>query len=151
MERDIPGSYLRCLDKLYRAWRARWDLSPVIELRTDRLDYITDLVDRLDLSGRSSSTCSSPCRPASRSCLGPRAWARARPLAAITGLVRPQAPTAQGLVAGVLDKAQPEQLGRGGASVRSMPLAPLQARPNSPPIYLPPYAREINTLFYQCK
>ena len=42
-------SYLRRLDKLYRAWRARWDLSPVIELRTDRLDYITDLVDRLDL------------------------------------------------------------------------------------------------------
>lgn len=49
MEREIPVSYLRRLDKLYRAWRARWDLSPVIELRTDRLDYITDLVDRLDL------------------------------------------------------------------------------------------------------
>jgi deoxyadenosine/deoxycytidine kinase len=49
MERDIQVSYLRRLDKLYRAWRARWDLSPVIELRTDRLDYITDLVDRLDL------------------------------------------------------------------------------------------------------
>jgi deoxyadenosine/deoxycytidine kinase len=30
MESDIPVSYLRRLDKLYRAWRARWDLSPVI-------------------------------------------------------------------------------------------------------------------------
>jgi deoxyadenosine/deoxycytidine kinase len=37
------------LNELYDEWRARYTLSPVIELETDRLDYLTDLVDRLDL------------------------------------------------------------------------------------------------------
>jgi deoxyadenosine/deoxycytidine kinase len=49
MEIDVPLDYLKSLNKLYDAWRARYTLSPVIELETDRLDYLTDLVDRLDL------------------------------------------------------------------------------------------------------
>ena len=49
MESDLPDAYLRRLEKLYGNWRARYALSPVIELATDRLDYITNLVDRLDL------------------------------------------------------------------------------------------------------
>ena len=49
MERDIPDAYLRRLEKLYAGWRSRYTLSPVIELATDELDYVTDLVDRLDL------------------------------------------------------------------------------------------------------
>ncbi len=49
MEAAIPTSYLSGLNKLYDDWRARYDLSPVIELPTDRLDYLTDIVDRLDL------------------------------------------------------------------------------------------------------
>ena len=49
MEIDVPTAYLTSLNKLYDEWRGRYDLSPVIELETDRLDYLTDLVDRLDL------------------------------------------------------------------------------------------------------
>jgi deoxyadenosine/deoxycytidine kinase len=49
MEREIPTEYLSRLNKLYAEWRARYTLSPVIELDTGKLDYLTDLVDRLDL------------------------------------------------------------------------------------------------------
>ncbi len=49
MESEIPTDYLRRLEKLYAAWRARYDLSPVVELATDKLDYLTDIVDRIDL------------------------------------------------------------------------------------------------------
>ena len=30
-------------------WFKRYDLSPVLVLETDRLDWLTDLVDRVDL------------------------------------------------------------------------------------------------------
>jgi deoxyadenosine/deoxycytidine kinase len=49
MERDIPPDYLRRLNRLYDDWFRRYDLSPAITLETDRLDWMTDLVDRLDL------------------------------------------------------------------------------------------------------
>ena len=49
MEMQVPTAYLTALNKLYEEWRARYTLSPVIELDTGRLDYLTDLVDRLDL------------------------------------------------------------------------------------------------------
>ncbi len=49
MEADIPDSYLRNLNALYEEWFERYRLSPVLTLSTDRLDYITDLVDRIDL------------------------------------------------------------------------------------------------------
>ncbi len=49
MERDIPSDYLRRLNRLYDAWFRRYDLSPVLVLETDKLDWMTDLVDRLDL------------------------------------------------------------------------------------------------------
>ena len=49
MEIDVPGDYLKSLNTLYDEWRGRYSMSPVIELETDRLDYLTDLVDRLDL------------------------------------------------------------------------------------------------------
>jgi len=49
MEMEIPTGYLRALNGLYDEWRARYSLSPVIELDTGSLDYLTDLVDRLDL------------------------------------------------------------------------------------------------------
>ena len=49
MEMQVPTSYLKALNELYDEWRARYTLSPVIELDTGRLDYLTDLVDRLDL------------------------------------------------------------------------------------------------------
>jgi deoxyadenosine/deoxycytidine kinase len=49
MEKDIPTSYLSRLNRLYEDWYARYRLSPVVTLSTDKLDYLTDLVDRLDL------------------------------------------------------------------------------------------------------
>ena len=49
MEIDVPTAYLSALNKLYEEWRERYALSPVIELDTGSLDYLTDLVDRLDL------------------------------------------------------------------------------------------------------
>ena len=49
MEQQIPTEYLTRLNKLYDEWRGRYTLSPVIELPTDKLDYLSDLVDRLDL------------------------------------------------------------------------------------------------------
>ena len=51
-EQDIPAEYLRRLNRLYEEWFARYDLSPVLVLETDKLDYLTDLVDRVDLFER---------------------------------------------------------------------------------------------------
>lgn len=48
-EQAVPLSYLRRLNTLYGEWFARYDLSPTLELQTDQMDYITDLVDRIDL------------------------------------------------------------------------------------------------------
>lgn len=49
MEIDVPTAYLQRLNALYEEWRGRYALSEVIELDTGSLDYLTDLVDRIDL------------------------------------------------------------------------------------------------------
>ncbi|MBI3181967.1 MAG: deoxynucleoside kinase [Myxococcales bacterium] len=49
MEREIPTSYLSRLNALYEEWFESYKLSPVLALPTDKLDYLTDLVDRADL------------------------------------------------------------------------------------------------------
>jgi len=51
-EQDIPAAYLRRLNVLYEDWYARYELSPVLRLEIDKLDYLTDLVDRVDLFDR---------------------------------------------------------------------------------------------------
>jgi deoxyadenosine/deoxycytidine kinase len=51
-EQEIPAGYLRRLNRLYDDWFARYELSPVLVLETDKLDYVTDLVDRADLLER---------------------------------------------------------------------------------------------------
>ena len=48
-EQAVPTSYLRRLNNLYEDWFKRYDLSPTLILETDNMDYVTDLVDRLDL------------------------------------------------------------------------------------------------------
>jgi deoxyadenosine/deoxycytidine kinase len=48
-EKAIPTTYLRRLNSLYEDWSKRYQMSPVVVLSTDRLDYLTDLVDRIDL------------------------------------------------------------------------------------------------------
>ncbi len=51
-EQAVPAAYVRRLNKLYEDWFERYDLSEVITLDTDRLDYLTNLVDRIDLFRR---------------------------------------------------------------------------------------------------
>lgn len=48
-EKNIPVDYLRKLNRLYEIWIQNYKLSPVITLSTEKMDYITDLVDRIDL------------------------------------------------------------------------------------------------------
>jgi deoxyadenosine/deoxycytidine kinase len=55
MERDVPQSYLKRLDRLYNDWIASYDMSEVLVLETDELDYIHDLVHRLDVMRRIES------------------------------------------------------------------------------------------------
>jgi deoxyadenosine/deoxycytidine kinase len=52
MERDVPLSYLKRLDRLYETWIGSYDMSEVLVLETDELDYIHDLVHRLDVMER---------------------------------------------------------------------------------------------------
>ena len=52
MERDVPLSYLKRLEGLYEQWIANYDMSDVLVLESDELDYIHDLVHRLDVMQR---------------------------------------------------------------------------------------------------
>ena len=52
IERDVPQSYLKRLDRLYEEWIASYGMSEVLVLETDELDYIHDLVHRLDVMRR---------------------------------------------------------------------------------------------------
>jgi deoxyadenosine/deoxycytidine kinase len=49
MEQDIPLSYLKRLDRLYENWIANYNLSKVMIIETDKLNYVYDLIDRLDI------------------------------------------------------------------------------------------------------
>ena len=52
MEQDVPLAYLKRLDGLYEEWISSYDMSDVLVLETDQLDYIHDLVHRLDVMQR---------------------------------------------------------------------------------------------------
>jgi deoxyadenosine/deoxycytidine kinase len=52
MEQDIPLSYLKRLERLYEDWIARYAMGEVLVLDSGRLDYIHDMVDRLDVMER---------------------------------------------------------------------------------------------------
>lgn len=52
MEQDIPLSYLKRLEGLYEQWLSTYQLSEVLVLETDKLDYINDMVDCLDVMER---------------------------------------------------------------------------------------------------
>lgn len=49
MEQGIRSRYLTRLNDLYEDWISRYTMSPVLVLKTDTLDYLTNLVDRVDL------------------------------------------------------------------------------------------------------
>jgi len=48
-EQDIPATYLKQLNQLYDRWFERYELSPVVEINTEKLDYISDFLDRLEV------------------------------------------------------------------------------------------------------
>ncbi|MFT7624776.1 MAG: deoxyadenosine/deoxycytidine kinase [Myxococcota bacterium] len=48
-EQAVPLSYVRRLNVLYNQWFEDYTLSPTVVIETDRLDYVSDLVDRIDL------------------------------------------------------------------------------------------------------
>lgn len=55
MEQDVPLAYLKRLERLYDEWIESYDMSEVLVLETDRLDYINDLLHRLDVMERIES------------------------------------------------------------------------------------------------
>ena len=55
MEQDIPLVYLKRLQRLYEDWIERYDLGEVLVLDSDRLDFVSDLVDRHDVRSRIES------------------------------------------------------------------------------------------------
>lgn len=50
MEQDIPVNYLQRLHKLYESWIESYDLSPLLIIPSNKLDYMTDLVDQHDIT-----------------------------------------------------------------------------------------------------
>jgi len=52
MERDIPLAYLKRLERLYENWLGNYPYGEVLVLETDKLDYINDMVDCLDVMER---------------------------------------------------------------------------------------------------
>ena len=55
MEEGIPLAYLKRLQKLYENWIESYGMSEVLILETDKLDYVHDLVHRLDVMERIES------------------------------------------------------------------------------------------------
>ncbi len=49
MEQDIPLSYLKRLDRLYESWIDNYTMSKVLVIESDKLDYMCDFIDRLDV------------------------------------------------------------------------------------------------------
>lgn len=52
MEQDVPQSYLKRLERLYEQWISSYRMSDVLVLETDKLDYVSDLMYRLDVMQR---------------------------------------------------------------------------------------------------
>ncbi len=52
MEQDVSLAYLKRLERLYEDWIAKYEMSEVLVLETDNLDYIHDVIHRLDVMER---------------------------------------------------------------------------------------------------
>ena len=48
-EQALPLNYLKRLQSYYDAWLKRWTMCPVLHIDTSKLDYLGDLLHRLDL------------------------------------------------------------------------------------------------------
>jgi len=49
MEENISPTYLKRLDRLYERWIESYDRGPLLVIDSGRLDFIHDMVDRLDV------------------------------------------------------------------------------------------------------
>lgn len=47
-EQEIPVVYLRRLNALYEDWIGRYDQSPILVWDSERMDYLTDIADRIE-------------------------------------------------------------------------------------------------------
>jgi deoxyadenosine/deoxycytidine kinase len=52
MEQDMPLAYLKRLQRLYEDWIGTYTMSDVLVMETDKLDYVNDLIHRLDVMQR---------------------------------------------------------------------------------------------------
>lgn len=48
-EEEVKLAYVKSLNKLYDEWFERYSLSPTVVIESDRLNYLSDLVDRIEL------------------------------------------------------------------------------------------------------
>ena len=48
-EQNVPLAYVRRLNALYERWFDEYTLSPTVVIESDQLDYVSNLVDRIDL------------------------------------------------------------------------------------------------------
>ena len=48
-EQDIPLRYIRRLHELYEDWFDRYDRSPTLVIQVDKLDYIQDMLARIEI------------------------------------------------------------------------------------------------------
>ncbi|HPW45503.1 MAG TPA: deoxynucleoside kinase [bacterium] len=49
IEKNVPDEYIKRLERYYKRWLSKYDKSPVLELSTERMDYIEDFIHRQDL------------------------------------------------------------------------------------------------------
>ena len=49
MEQDVPLAYLKRLERLYEHWTDTYTMSDVLIIDSDKLDYVSDMVCRLDV------------------------------------------------------------------------------------------------------
>lgn len=64
MEQDIPLSYFKRLERLYESWIGTYSHSELLILETDNLDYIQDMMHRLDVMQRIEELAAIPCSSA---------------------------------------------------------------------------------------
>ena len=48
-EQDMNPAYLKALQQSYEDWFARYNLGPTLVIETEQLDYLANMVDRVDL------------------------------------------------------------------------------------------------------
>ncbi|MGC9044700.1 MAG: deoxynucleoside kinase, partial [Myxococcota bacterium] len=48
-EVKVDKRYIEYLNRLYKSWRNRYTLSPVLDLNTEKIDYFSNFIDRFDI------------------------------------------------------------------------------------------------------